>query len=179
MRHESKGSTAAEFWEKKPATVAGMLLEEPEGLDHAERVQIIAQLPPMEGMEILELGAGIGRYTAHLAHSARHVTAVDFVEKFLDQNRIAIAPFGNVTYCCTDVMNLDFEPDSFDFVFMSWLLMYLNDRQMMLLRDRIVRWVRVGGTVFFRESCFVGSSGRPLSKGNPATYRPDSDWSMT
>ena len=177
MSRESEGSTAAEFWEKRPATVAGMLLGEPEGLDQAERAQILAQLPPLEGTDILELGAGIGRYTSHLAQRASHVTAVEFVKKFLDQNRIATAPFNNISYYCTNVMNLDFEPGSFDFVFISWLLMYLDDCQMVLLRDRIRRWVRVGGTVFFRESCFVGSSGGPPSKDNPARYRPDSEYS--
>ena len=138
--------------------------------------EILDQLPNLDGTEILELAAGIGRYTHHLAQIATHVTAVDFVEKFVDQNRITNARFDNISYRCSDVMNLDFEPGSFDHVFINWLFMYLDDRQTVLLRDRIERWLRPAGTVFLRESCFVGSSGLPTRKGNPARYRADSEY---
>ncbi len=148
------------FWGGKPATVAGMLLrDDSDNLSQVEKTDILAQLPSLDGMNILELGAGIGRYTSHFARIASHVTAVDFVEKFLDQNRKTTAQFSNISYYCANVMDLAFEPESFDFVFMNWLLMYLDDRQMILLRDRIRLWTGVGGIVFFRESCFTGASG--------------------
>ena len=167
-----------DFWRGKPATIATMLLqqEESDTLSEAEVVEILNQLPSLRGMEVLELGAGIGRYTSHFAQVARHVTAVDFVENFLDQNRKATARFNNITYYCTDVMDLEFEPESFDFVFMNWLLMYLDNQQMILLRDRIRQWTRVGGTVFFRESCLVWATGGPSSNDNPARYRPESQY---
>jgi phosphoethanolamine N-methyltransferase len=98
------------------------------------------------------------------------------MERFLDQNRKATAQFNNISYYCTDVMDLEFEPESFDFVFMNWLLMYLDDQQMTLLRDRIHLWTRVGGSVFLRESCFVGSTGGQASEDSPARYRPDSQY---
>ncbi len=176
MPRVSAGSEALEFWETKPPTVAGILLEEDESLDRLERVELLAQLPSLEGLEILELAAGIGRFTSHFARVAGHVTTVDFVKNFVDQNRKVNARFDNISYHCSDVMNVDFGPGSFDFVFINWLLMYLDDRQMVLLRDRIGRWVRTGGTVFLRESCFVGSAGGPRSKDNPARYRSDSDY---
>jgi phosphoethanolamine N-methyltransferase len=70
-------------------------------------------------------------------------------------------------------MNLEFEPEFFDFVFMNWLLMYLDDQQVVLLRDRIRQWLKVGGTLFFRESCaWKGFTTGPL-RSNPARYRPD------
>ena len=166
-----------EFWGGRPATVVGMLLQDnSDNLSQADRADILAQLPPLVGLKILELGAGIGRHTSHFASVASHVTAVDFVEKILYQDRKATAQFNNISYYCTDVMDLEFEPESFDFVFMNGLLMYLDDQQMILLRDRIRQWIRVGGTVFFRESCFVGSTGGLPSKDNPARYRPDSQY---
>ena len=153
-----------------------MLLSDVATLDEAERRDILAQLPPLEGMHVLELGAGIGRYTSHFVQVARHVTAVDFVGKFLKENQRATAHFDNASYCCSDVMDLEFEDGSFDFVFLNWLLMYLDDRQIILLRDRIRRWTRVGGYVFFRESCFVGSTGTAPSKDNPTRYRSDEEY---
>lgn len=40
-------------------------------------------LPPYEGMTILELGAGIGRFTGELAKKAGHVIALDFIESVI------------------------------------------------------------------------------------------------
>jgi len=169
--------TNRDFWQNRPCTVRGMmLLSDVATLDEAERKDILAQLPSLEGMDVLELGAGIGRYTSHFVQMVRHVTVVDFVEKFLEENRRRTASFNNASYCCADVMNLEFEDRSFDFVFINWLLMYLDDRQITQLRDRIRRWTRVGGYVFFRESCFMGSTGTAASQDNPTRYRSDGEY---
>ena len=168
-------TSSMEFWQGKPATIASMLLQEEEvdTLSQVDMVEILNQLPSLRGMEVLELGAGIGRYTSHFSQVANRVTAVDFVKDFLDQNQKTTAGFNNVTYYCTDVMNLEFERESFDFVFMNWLLMYLNDQEIALLRDRIHQWLRVGGTLFFRESCLWEGSTPGSLRSNPARYRPD------
>ena len=136
-------------------------------------VEILDQLPSLNGMEILELGAGIGRYTSHFSQVASRVTAVDFVKEFLDQNQKTTAGFNNVTYYCTDVMNLEFERESFDFVFMNWLLMYLDDQQIVLLHNRIRQCLKGGGTLFFRESCLWDGLTQGSLKNNPARYRPE------
>lgn len=153
-----------------------LLQDDIDNLGQAERADIIAQLPSLDGMEVLELAAGIGRYTTHLAHVASHVTAVDFIERFLEQNRKATVQLKNVSYCCADVMDVAFEPESFDFVFINWLFMYLDDQQMLLLRDKIRQWTRIGGYVFFRESCSRGASGGLYSGDNPTRYRLDSEY---
>jgi len=163
-----------EFWQGKPANVASMLLQNDlEHLGQAEIADILEQLPPLDGLKILELGAGIGRYTSHFAQVASHVTTVDFVEEFVDQNRKTTAHFNNVSYYVADVMSLEFEPESFDFVFMNWLLMYLDDQQIVLLRNRIRQWLQVGGTLFVRESCLWEGSTPGSLRSNPARYRPD------
>lgn len=41
---------------------------------------MISLLPTYEEKAVVELGAGIGRFTAELAQSAAHVLAVDFIE---------------------------------------------------------------------------------------------------
>ena len=168
-------TASVDFWRGKPATIATMLLqqEESDTLSEAEVVEILNQLPTINGIEVLEFGAGIGRYTFHFAQVASHVTAVDFTKNFLDQNQKATARFNNITYYCTDVMDLEFERESFDFVFMNWLLMYLDDQSVVLLRDRIRQWLKVGGTLFFRESCLWEGSTLGSLKNNPARYRPD------
>ena len=166
-----------EFWHGQSTTVGGMvLIDDCVTLDREERADILAQLPPLEGLDILELGAGIGRYTSHFVQEARHVTVVDFIEKFIEENRRTTDRFNNASYCCADVMDLEFEDGSFDFVFVNWLFMYLDNRQIALLSDSIRRWTRAEGKVFFRESCFVGSTGTAPSKDNPTRYRSDEEY---
>ena len=167
-----KSQLTEDFWKEKPATVGGMLLQDDvPGLGEAERAEILAQLPDLDGKNILELGAGIGRYTSHFVRVANHVTAVDFVERFLEENRQATAQYCNVSYHCANVMEMELEGEAFDFVFWNWLLMYLSDSDIVSLRDRVRSWMRVGGILFFRESCFLGASGPPANPNNPATYR--------
>lgn len=43
-------------------------------------LQVLSLLPPYKGKSILELGAGIGRFTGELAKEADQVVALDFIE---------------------------------------------------------------------------------------------------
>jgi len=163
-----------EFWEQKPATLGGMILnDDSEILDKAERADILDQLPRLDGVNILELGSGIGRYTSHFAEKSNHVTTVDFIDKFVEQNQETNARFNNISFLCSDVLELDFEAGSFDFIFMNWLMMYLDDQQIALLRDRLRGWLRTNGMIFFRESCFVGASGQAYESDEITRYRSD------
>ena len=40
-------------------------------------------LPPYNGKNVLELGAGIGRFTGELAKEAGHLLAVDFIDSVI------------------------------------------------------------------------------------------------
>ena len=41
---------------------------------------MLSLLPPYEGKTVLELGAGIGRFTGELAQKAGQLIALDFIE---------------------------------------------------------------------------------------------------
>lgn len=45
----------------------------------------------VEGARVVELGAGIGRFTGELAAVARSVLAVDFMKNLIEENRRANA----------------------------------------------------------------------------------------
>ena len=51
--------------------------------------QVLAMLGCVEEKRILELGAGIGRFTGHLAATARSVLAVDFMNNLIEENKRA------------------------------------------------------------------------------------------
>lgn len=42
--------------------------------------QVLSLLPTFEGKSVIELGAGIGRFTGELAQKAGQLVAVDFIE---------------------------------------------------------------------------------------------------
>jgi phosphoethanolamine N-methyltransferase len=44
---------------------------------------VLSTLPPYKGKTVLELGAGIGRFTGELAKEAEHVIALDFIENVI------------------------------------------------------------------------------------------------
>uniref|UniRef100_A0A8C1WI77 phosphoethanolamine N-methyltransferase n=1 Tax=Cyprinus carpio TaxID=7962 RepID=A0A8C1WI77_CYPCA len=161
------------FWKEhsKFATVEEMMLDSnAQELTQHELPEILSLLPSLAGSDVLELGAGIGRYTRHLIGRARHVTAVDFMEKFVEKNRKDNSHLGNAEFIQADVTKLDFAKHSFDVVFSNWLLMYLSDQELKSLADKFLMWLRPGGHLFFRESCFH-QSGDCKRVFNPTLYR--------
>ncbi len=142
------------FWSQKEPTVESMFLKEiGADLDLEERREILQEIPNLTGRTVLELGAGIGRYTNHFAWVASQVTAVDFAPQFVEKNRARHASFPNVNCLCADAMDLEFPDESFDCIFMNALMMYLDHAEVEQLQERLARWLKKGGTLFFRENC--------------------------
>ena len=153
------------YWQTQSPDINGMLLNpDAAEIDEHERTQILESLPSLSGKSILELGAGIGRFTQHFASTADAVYAVDFNQNFIDRNQEINSAFNNISYKCSDVMQLEFAGNSFDFLFINWLLMYLEDDQVETLQKRIGQWLKPGGQMFFRESCITDSKGNMPQK---------------
>jgi phosphoethanolamine N-methyltransferase len=142
------------FWKQMKASLQSMSLRpDAKEIDEKERFEILSYLPSLQGKEVLELGGGIGRFTGHFAASAKEVTAVDFIPHFVEENRQRNARFSNITHLCSDVMELSFQDASFDFIFINWLFMYLENQEVEELRNRLCSWLKPNGHLFFRESC--------------------------
>ncbi len=159
------------YWKQQDPTVQAMY-KRSNGryLDGHEKAEIISYLPALQGKKILDLGSGIGRFTHHFASHADHLTSADMTPQFMEKNQQDHADFTNVTYLCSDVMKLQLKEASFDFVFLHWLLMYLEDDQMNLLIERIHTWLKPQGELFFRESCAVTRT-KNTTQGYYAHYR--------
>ncbi|EYU33965.1 hypothetical protein ABFS83_09G056000 [Erythranthe nasuta] len=154
-------------------TLESMMLDsKASDLDKEERPEVLSLLPPYEGKSVLELGAGIGRFTGELAKKAGQLVALDFIEGSIKKNEIINGHHKNVKFMCADVTSpsLSFPDGSFDLIFSNWLLMYLSDKEVENLAQRMVKWLKVGGYIFFRESCFH-QSGDHKRKNNPTHYR--------
>eukprot|EP00117_Sycon_ciliatum_P013850 scpid88188/ scgid14351/ Phosphoethanolamine N-methyltransferase len=163
------------FWEDHCTTASledVMLDSQAAVLNEAEKPEIRSMLPDLKGLRVLELGAGIGRYSGFLAEDAAHVTSVDFIQKFVDKNReVNGEKYTNIDFVCGDVMKLDWEENTYDIIFSNWLLMYLNDAEVLGLAEKMLRWTKPSGHIFFRESCNRPSGDRKRNTGNPTKYR--------
>ncbi|XP_068596626.1 phosphoethanolamine methyltransferase [Brachionichthys hirsutus] len=168
-----------EFWNERSmdATVENMMLDSQASLlTQQEMTEILSLLPCLGECTVLELGAGIGRYTSQLLTRAKHVTAVDFMESFLEKNRESNGHHSNATFIRADVTKLDFPQKSFDLIFSNWLMMYLSDEELNSFLEKMLAWLRPGGFAFFRESC-DHRSGDSKMGFNPTYYRTDAQYS--
>ncbi|KAJ1438734.1 S-adenosyl-L-methionine-dependent methyltransferase [Sesbania bispinosa] len=163
------------YWIEHSAdlSVESMMLDSnASDLDKEERPEVLSLLPSYEGKSVLELGAGIGRFTGELAQKAGQLLAVDFIESAIKKNENINGHHKNVKFMCADVTspNLHIYEGSIDLIFSNWLLMYLSDKEVENLAERMIKWLKVGGYIFFRESCFH-QSGDSKRKYNPTHYR--------
>ncbi|KAK9864301.1 hypothetical protein WJX84_007766, partial [Apatococcus fuscideae] len=161
------------YWKEhsKEATVEAMMLDSKAAeIDKLERPEILRMLGPVKGKRVVELGAGIGRFTTPLAAEATSVLALDFMENLIEANRVINGAATNVTWAAGDATELRLEAGSTDVVFSNWLLMYLTDAEVAHLASNALNWLTEGGVVFFRESCFK-QSGDKARKSNPTHYR--------
>uniref|UniRef100_M4C047 phosphoethanolamine N-methyltransferase n=1 Tax=Hyaloperonospora arabidopsidis (strain Emoy2) TaxID=559515 RepID=M4C047_HYAAE len=132
--------------------------------------EIMAHAPCMENQDVLELAAGIGRFTSIIGKSAKSVTAVEFIEDFHKANVATNGHLTNVEFLCRDVVTLENPPHSFDVIFSNWIFMYLGDDEVKAFAEKAIKWLRPGGKLFFRESCFR-QSGDVQRSSNPTHYR--------
>ncbi|CAF1248728.1 unnamed protein product [Rotaria sordida] len=165
-------ATMVTYWKRNsnPNLQSMMLDTNADKINQFEYPEILECLPDLDGKRVLELGAGIGRFTKRFAQLAKSVVAVDFMESFLEKNRAENSHYGTVEFLHQDATQLSFEPNSFDIIFSNWLFMYLSDEETGQLLQKSLSWLTPGGTMFFRESCFH-SSGNIKSGENPTYYR--------
>ncbi|MQM14088.1 hypothetical protein Taro_047018 [Colocasia esculenta] len=147
------------YWTEhsKDLTVEAMMLDSrASDLDKEERPEVLSLLPSYKGKSVLELGAGIGRFTGELAKEAGHVIALDFIESVVKKNESVNGHFKNASFVCADVTSPDtkFEEESLDLIFSNWLLMYLSDKEVEELAERMVKWLKV-----FKECYSVDAYG--------------------
>ena len=102
-----------------------------------------------EGHTILEAGCGVGAQTVTLAANSPKalITSIDLSQASLAQAREAVAAAGvnNVSLREADIFDLPFEPESFDHVFVCFVLEHLV-RPIEGLRA-LKRVLKSGGTI--------------------------------
>lgn len=101
------------------------------------------------GSSVLEAGCGVGAQTVILARNSpdARFTSIDVSAESLDhaRRRAADADLQNVTFQQADILDLPFRHESFDHVFVCFVLEHLAepDRALQMLKSRL----RPGGTL--------------------------------
>ncbi|WML67412.1 MAG: 2-methoxy-6-polyprenyl-1,4-benzoquinol methylase, mitochondrial [Methanoregula sp. SKADARSKE-2] len=102
-----------------------------------------------EGAEILEAGCGIGAQTVILARNSpgAHITSVDISPDSVKraEERIRAAGITNVTFRQGDLFRLPFPEESFDHIFVCFVLEHLADP--ILALRRLYPLLRPGGSI--------------------------------
>jgi len=99
-----------------------------EGLDGAaEWPALRALLPDLRGLNVLDLGCGFGWFCRWARQNgAAHVLGIDVSEKMLARSR-ATPQDTAITYTRADMEHLELPPASFDLVYSSLALHYIED----------------------------------------------------
>lgn len=101
------------------------------------------------GSQILEAGCGVGAQTITLAHNSpdAHITSIDISENSIAEakKRIEAAGFTNVRFQQGDIFNLTFKPESFDHIFVCFVLEHLA-RPLEALKS-LKNLLKTGGTI--------------------------------
>jgi ubiquinone/menaquinone biosynthesis C-methylase UbiE len=119
------------------------------------------------GSRVLEAGCGVGAQTVILAaHSPRaQITSIDISEASIAEARKAVeaAGFRNVTLQPADIFHLPFAPESFDHVFVCFVLEHLAQPVEALKRLKAV--LKPGGTF----TAMIEGVRQPALDAGPAT----------
>ena len=126
--------------------------------------------PP--GSEVLELGCGVGAQTVILCRQCPDIrlTAVDISADSLSiaKKRCSELGFENVDFVRADLYDLPFAPESFDHIFVCFVLEHLVDVERALLK--IKRLLRKNGTLTVIEGDH-GSALLPIKRTCTANNR--------
>lgn len=101
------------------------------------------------GNQVLEAGCGVGAQTITLARNSPNarITSIDISESSIAEakRKIEEAGFTNVSFHQGDILNLAFEPESFDHVFVCFVLEHLA-RPLEALHS-LKKLLKTGGTI--------------------------------
>jgi SAM-dependent methyltransferase len=108
-----------------------------------------------QGGRVLDLGCGNGAKIARLGGTFE-LTAVDLSE---EQLGLARASLPGATLLCSDFVELDFEPGTFDAVTALYSIVHVPREEHRDLFGQIARWLRPGG-LFLASLGHVGGPDR-------------------
>jgi ubiquinone/menaquinone biosynthesis C-methylase UbiE len=127
---------------------------------YLEKPAMVSKLPDLQAKTVLCLGCGSGEETEILQDKgADRITGIDISEKLIE---IAKNTYPEIEFHTMDMERLTFKDNSFDYVYSSLTLHYVEDWAKTL--DEVFRVLKPGGTFLF-------STHHPLKWGAETILR--------
>jgi len=158
------------FWDSRADTYQNLAFEsianleqDPENLKlkiQLETEKVADYLGPIAGKTILDLGAGVGQWSFRFIEAgAASVTAVEYSQPLAEIGRTEAA-HRNVADLFFEVSAAEqfLDGKTYDIVFISGLLVYMNEEQAALLVRNLVEFCHSGTVVLLRDG--TGITGR-------------------
>jgi len=128
-------------------------------------ISFVEQIRKPDGLDIVDIGAGTGRFTSELARKAKSIVALDGSQAMLDINagRLKAGGLTNWRTAVADHRALPLEDGSADLVVAGWTICYLCnsnephcERNLEQIMAEIRRILRPDGTVVIFETMGTG-----------------------
>jgi SAM-dependent methyltransferase len=178
------------FWEGRAAAQGKVAFESIANLEQNaqnlqlkiddETAKVFDWLPPVQGLAVLDLGAGVGQWTFRFAErGAAQVVAVEYAAGLaqIGAEEAQRRGFDSVEFVVSAAEAFKTD-ETFDLVFISGLFVYLNDDQAEQLLRQLPAMLRPGGTLLLRDGSGVGVRheiddrySEHLAERYSATYR--------
>lgn len=124
-----------------------------------ENEKVFSLLPLDSSMTVLDLGAGIGAWSAKLSPLVKQIHAVEYCPQLIEIGRQNCArdKIENISFFESAAESF-ISDSAYDLVFISGLLLYLNDSSLEALFANLNRMTNSGALLFLREA--TGLEGR-------------------
>lgn len=116
---------------------------------------------PVDGLDVVDMGAGSGQLTLELAPYARSVVAVDFSPMMLLRLAQTASRRGltNIDTVCSSLQSVDLEERSVDVIVSNYAFHHLRHREKAEVLGRAARWLRPGGVIVIGDMMFSVGGG--------------------
>jgi len=144
-------------------TADAMVIQDPSVDTLVPEHEIFAQLLPLQGARIIELGCGPAKHTRHIAetHSPESILACEVDQRQLEKN-LAIADLPAVRFVDAGAEAIPAEDGSADIVMMFKSLHHVPVDSMGAAMQEIARVLRPGGLAYISEPVYAGAFNEVL-----------------
>lgn len=146
----------------------------------AEKNLIFSKLLLNQGQTVLDLGAGVGQWAFRFAPLVHRIVAVEFAASQIDiaKREQIKREINNITFIHASAETF-ISDEQFDVIFISGLIVYLNEKQLSKLIHNVKKMFKHDGILFLREPSsileqryeIVDQYSEALQTNYSATYR--------
>jgi len=144
-----------------------MQIDNPDRYRTSTELDVMAELLPLEGARVLELGCGRAWMTRYLAenHAVSHIVATE-VDRIQHEKNQAISDLPNVSFVFGGAESIAQPDASIDIVLMLKSLHHVPEELMQTALAEISRVLKPGGLAYISEPLYRGDFNKILSLFN-------------